>query len=134
MTLRWCLPISNLYPPPPFHILQVAEIGCYVVMVATLLTAFLFASGQGGPFFLQLRVYEVALSGCLEAWSTFTTITLALYMREQSRLGVRSAARGSSFWQRNRRALWTLTVLCIVLPLAMTLINLIVPNFTKLVS
>ena len=103
-------------------------------MMATLLTAFLFASGQGGPFFLPMRVYEVALSGCLEAWSTFTTIALALYMREQSRLGVRSAARGSSFWQRNRRALWALAVISIAVPLAITLINLIVPNFTKLVS
>ena len=105
------------------------------MMMATLLTTFLFATGQGGPYLLPLPAYETALSGCLEAWSTFTTMALALFMREQSQLGRASGtARGSSFWRRNRRALWTLTVVCIVYPLTLILLNVVLASWTKMVS
>ena len=103
-------------------------------MMTTLLMALLFSFGAQGPYMLPWFVYETVLTGCLEAWCTYTTLVLALFMQEQSRLGFRNSARGSSFWQRNRRALWALTVACIIYPLSLIVLNVLLALFNQTVS
>jgi hypothetical protein len=120
--------LPYVYPP------QVAEIGCCVVMMATLLIALLNSSGAYGPYSLPWCVYESVLTGCLEAWSTYTTLVLALFMQERSRLRFRKLARSSSFWLRNRWALWALTVACVIFPLSLVTLNVLVSLLTETVS
>ena len=103
-------------------------------MMATLLIALLNSSGAHGPYSLPLCVYETVFTGCLEAWSTYTTLVLALFMQERSRFGFRKSARSSSFWQRNRWALWALTVACVIFPLSLMTLNVLVSLLTETVS
>lgn len=107
-------------------------------MMATLLIMLLHSSGAYGPYSLPWCVYETVLTGCLEAWCTYTTLVLALFMEEQSRLGFKNSARSSqspqSFWQRNRWTLWALTAACVIYPLCLITLNMLLSLLTKTVS
>jgi hypothetical protein len=103
-------------------------------MMTTLLMALLFSFGAQGPYMLPWFVYETVLTGCLEAWCTYTTLVLALFMQEQSRLGFKHSARSSSFWQRNRWALWALTATCVIYPFSLVTLNVLISLLTSTVS
>ena len=105
-----------------------------MVMMATLLIALLYSLGGYGPYCLPLCVYETFLTGCLEVWCTYTTLVLALFMQEQSRLGFKHSARSSSFWQRNRWALWALTAACVIYPFSLATLNIMLAFSASTVS
>ena len=103
-------------------------------MMATMLIALLNSSGAYGPYSLPWCVYETYFTGCLEAWCTYTTLVLALFMQEQSRLGFKHSARSSSFWQRNQRALWALTAACVIYPFSLAMLNIMLAFLARTVS
>ena len=103
-------------------------------MMATLLIALLYSVGGYGPYFLPRCVYETFLMGCLEAWCAYTTLVLALFMQEQSRLGFKQSAKSSSFWQRNRWALWGLTATCVIYPFSLATLNIMLAFLARMVS